>query len=316
MGDYNKYLAGLSDRFWAYRTTRFADEQSIFDQRDLHGMRPPVFLRSQELRNVIVDPRLVLEEANQVRCMLAAEERHRWFGSMKSSQALVQSVFGNLSAMQCLSAIEAISTEEGGHPFRELSQVGSSLDLERRVTAQGEPRPTSIDVWVTASTRVAIECKFTECDVGQCSRPGLKGDDPGHCDGSYRYQRDRDARCVLTTLGVKYWNFVPLLFKWRSDQDHPSCPLLPTYQLVRNVLAASIDENGDLIRGFAVLLYDERNPEFRKSGRGDRAFAAVKNALLEPHRLQRLSWRTVMQAMGKVPRLRWLTSELGAKYGL
>ena len=94
------------------------------------------------------------------------------------------------------------------------------------------------------------------------------------------------------------------------------CPLRFTYQLVRNVLAASIDERGEVIPGYAVLLVDERNPAFHANGGGGRVFTDVKAALREPERLQRLSWQTIMEALRKVPRLQWLTTELSAKYGL
>jgi hypothetical protein len=316
MGDYNEYLVDLVDRFWRYRDTRFANDQDIFDERDRRDMRPPVFSVSNEERNVIVDPQLSQVEACQVRRKLPPGEMHRWFRSMKSSQALAQSIFANLGAMKLCSALQMVTTDEGCHPFQGISADGSSLTLERSVTALGERRSTSIDISVHGPLNVAIECKLAEGDVGHCSRPKLSEERPGHCDGSYRCQHGRSERCALTALGIMYWKFVPRLFKWRADQDHAECPLRLTYQLVRNVLAASVCEDGEIIPGFAVLLFDERNPEFHKEGHGGRAFAAVKDALREPDRLQRLSWQTVMQTLRKVPRLQWLESELSEKYGL
>jgi Restriction Endonuclease associating with ARP len=235
---------------------------------------------------------------------------------MKSSQALVQSVFGNLCAMKLCSALQAVTTEEGSYPFQEVSPDGSSLALERRVATLGEPRPTSIDISIQGPLKVAVECKLAEYDVGHCSRPNLDEDDPGHCDGSYRCQHGRRERCALTELGVRYWEFVPRLFKWRADQQRDVCPLRSTYQLVRNILAVSIGENGEIVPGFAVLVFDERNPAFRPDGPGGQAFAMVKAALLDSKRLQRLSWQTIMQALLKLPRLQWMTSELEEKYGL
>ena len=88
MGDYNEYLNDLVDCFWSYRSTRFSSDQTIFDQSDRFDMRPPVLSRNHALRNVLVDPQLSQSEAHQVRRMLPPRERHRWFGSMKSSQAL------------------------------------------------------------------------------------------------------------------------------------------------------------------------------------------------------------------------------------
>jgi hypothetical protein len=115
---------------------------------------------------------------------------------------------------------------------------------------------------------------------------------------------------------MRYWDFVPQLFNWQADQDYAKCPLRSTYQLVRNVLAASIGEDGKVIPGFAVLLYDERNPAFQPSGRGSLAFTAVKTALRQPDRLQRIAWQAVIREIRKVRRLTWLTSELKEKYGL
>ncbi len=316
MGDYNEYLVDLVDRFWRYRSTRFATEQTIFDETARRDTRPPVFSHNHELRNVIVDTQLSQSEACQVHCMLSPGQRHRWFGSMRSSQALVQSVFANLCAMKLCAALQVIATDEGCHPFQGISADGSSLSLERSVTALGEPRPTSIDISVQGPPNVAMECKLAEYDVGHCSRPELSEDEPDYCDGSYRCQHGRKERCALAVLGIKYWKFVPRLFKWRADQDHTICPLRSTYQLVRNVLAASIGEDGEVVPGFAVLLFDERNPEFHTNGRGGRAFAVLKDALQEPDRLQRLSWQTVMQTLRRIPRLQWLTSELTDKYGL
>jgi hypothetical protein len=218
--------------------------------------------------------------------------------------------------MKLCAALQVVTTDEGCHPFQGISPDGSSLTLERSVTALREPRPTSIDISVQGPLNVVIECKLAEPDVGHCSRPKLSEDKPNHCDGSYRCQHGRKERCALAVLGIKYWKFVPRLFKWRADQDQAICPLRSTYQLVRNALAASIGEDGEVVPGFAVLLFDERNPAFHKDGRGGRAFAAVKDALREPDHLQRLSWQTVMQALRKVPRLQWLKSELTEKYGL
>jgi hypothetical protein len=318
VGDYDEYLNDLVNRFWSYRSTRFSNEQTIFDQSDRRDMRPPVFSRDHALRNVLVDPQLSQSEAHQVCRMLSPKERHRWFGSMKSSQALVQSVFGNLCALKLCSALEMITTDEGSHPFHGISPDGASLTLEMSVTTLGEPRPTSIDISVQGPLNIAIECKLAESDVGHCSRPNMNEDDPDHCDGSYRSQHSRRERCALTALGIKYWNFIPRLFTntWRADQDHVKCPLRSTYQLVRNVLAASIGDGGEVVPGFAVLLFDDRNPEFQKDGAGGRAFAAVKDALIEPERLQRVSWQTIMQTLRNAPRLQWLNSELAEKYGL
>jgi hypothetical protein len=303
-------------RFWSYRTARFARERAIFDRQERKGLRPPVFNKQHALRNVIIDPGLPESGATQVRSMIPQSERHRWFRSMRSSQALVQSVFGNLCALKLCNTLHSVSTEQGANPFEGISEDGTSVRLEQRIGTFNEPRRTSIDIYIAQVPKVAIECKLVENDVGHCSRPKLSEDEPKYRDGSYRCQRGRKTRCALSALEIRYWDYVLRLFNWRSEQDYAKCALRMTYQLVRNVLAASIGENGEVIEGYAVLLFDDRNPAFQPDGSGYLAFSAVRDALWEPCRLQRLSWQTVMCELRKHPRLGWLTSELMEKYGL
>ena len=296
MGNESTYLEALVERFWKFRTAKF-DREGIFDQLMRGGMRPPVFLSAHALSNVIVDPDLTDSQISELQCKLPASERHHWFRSMKSSQALVQSVFGNLCAMRLCSALKDVKTEEGGHPFTHVREDGSNLKLDCRIATLGEPHPTSVDIFVEGMPTVAIECKLAEADVGHCSRPQLREDEPGYCDGTYRRQRGRQDRYALTASRVKYWEFVPRLFNWPVDRDLTECPLRLTYQLVRNVLAATVDKTGKIGPGFAVLLLDDRNPAFQSGGPGFFAFAAVKHALIEPNRIQQLSWQTVMREL-------------------
>jgi hypothetical protein len=278
MSDYSKYEADLVVRFREYRDAKFSGKPDLFDGK--RGPKsPPVF--SDPSMNIIADPDLSPFEAIELRSMLPKRTRHRWFGSMKSSQALVQSVFGNLRALNLCSALEHLKTEDGVQPFQGISPYGQSLFFERITTTLGESntRSTSVDVWVQGPPSVAIECKLAEPDIGRCSRPHRSKDDEEYCNGSYSCQHGRRKRCALVELGIKYWDFVPKLFKWGADEDHKPCPLHSTYQLVRNVLAASIDEDGAVVPGFAVLLADERNPAFQENGKGGIAFAAVRDAL-------------------------------------
>ena len=92
--------------------------------------------------------------------------------------------------------------------------------------------------------QVAVECKLGEMKFGSCSRPMRELVDPQYCDGSYTIQRERTKRCVLSQNGVLYWLHLEKLFGWSSEIDHLECPLNATYQLVRNVLAACLDEKG------------------------------------------------------------------------
>lgn len=122
---------------------------------------------------------------------------------------------------------------------------------------------------------MAVEVKFTEVEFGRCSRPRLQPSDANferdHCDGTYTVQRRRTERCTLTQLGVRYWQYAPMLFTWDAEQDHRPCPLAATYQLVRNILAACVREDGsvDATTSHALVIYDARNPAFQPGGLAD-----------------------------------------------
>ena len=95
------------------------------------------------------------------------------------------------------------------------------------------------------------------------------------------------------------------------------CPLRSTYQLVRNILAACVRPNGDLDpAGYAVLLYDARNPEFAQGGKGYLAWQAVKSALRNPVLLRRCTWQELVACLRRDDQLHWLTEALRSKYGL
>jgi hypothetical protein len=142
------------------------------------------------------------------------------------------------------------------------------------------------------------------------------------CDGTYTKQRGRIERCSLTQIGVKYWHHLPRLFRWDPLVNHDPCPLRKTYQLVRNVLASGlrakprIEDEAEPSDGHAVLLYDERNPQFQEGGDGWQAYNDVKNGLRNPRLLQACTWQRVVGAMAGDRDLGWLVEGLREKYGL
>ena len=148
-------------------------------------------------------------KASGVVSAVAKSERHRWFRSFKSSQALAQSVFDALGSFGRLDLLDGVVAECGRPAFLDDTR-GVSLVLEHEVRSLGEPRPTSVDVLLEAgSKRVAVECKLTERKFGVCSRTQLRPGDPNYaeqcCDGTYRIQCGRRERCALTEIGVRYW---------------------------------------------------------------------------------------------------------------
>ncbi|UCE28316.1 MAG: hypothetical protein JSW52_06120 [Candidatus Coatesbacteria bacterium] len=242
---------------------------------------------------------------------------------MSSSQALTQSVFGNLITYDKLGLLRELKNVEGEPVFlRDPSAARCMLEYE--VKYLGEPRSTNVDAFFSGGCRVAVECKLSEQDIGTCSRPRLGPKDDNYerdyCDGSYARQRNRNHRCSLSAIGVKYWDYIPELFDWPGDEDHAACPLRNTYQLVRNILAAYVREDGDLKTGnaHAVLLYDARNPAFQKGGAGRGAYDAIKEGLKAGHKglLQQCAWQEVTAILGRDGDMSWLADALGEKYGL
>ena len=243
-------------------------------------------------------PQATQDIASRIVAAIPKVERHLWFASMASSQALSQSVFGGLEATGRLQALEGLDAEDG-YPAFFGSFSGHRLKLEHAVTTLNEPRPTSLDAFLDGATRVAVEVKFTENEFGRCSRPRIPSRDArfeqDHCDGSYTRQRMRTRNCSLSERGIRYWDFVPELFAWDAGIEHRPCPLSAGYQLVRNVLAACVRADGsiDTDNAHAVIVYDNRNPAFAAGGEANRQWWLVVTALRSPRVLRRVSWQSL-----------------------
>ena len=131
------YLAGLTERLWAYRYLRFAGRDGLFDLKYAAPPKPPVFAEDQDNWNVIVpnDP----TKASEVRAQIRTNKRHRWFRSMKSSQALTLSVFGNLKLLGHTDVLTAITSDGGGGPAFGPGPIGpDDILLEYEARLPGE----------------------------------------------------------------------------------------------------------------------------------------------------------------------------------
>ena len=312
------YKTTLVSRFREYRRTHFGNADAFFDRGSTATERPPVFKKEHASRNVLRKAGSPEEDLCKVLAAIPPEKRHEWFGSMASSQALAQSVFGNLIIYGKLGLLDALAGDDGKPFFFSHTAAKRYCELEAEVDYLGEkPRGrTSIDVFFKGEYRIAVECKLSEEDVGLCSRPELKPVDRSYCDGTYSPQLGRRDRCSLTASGVKYWTYIPQLFDWPADRDHFPCPVHSTYQLVRNILAACV-RNGEvqLDAGHVVLIYDERNPAFQEDGDGMKAWQTVRAALKSPSLMQRCSWQQVVRCLRNKHEMDWLTSALAEKYG-
>lgn len=316
------YKAELNQRYWEYQKSQFPVLQKFFDRPRAQGIRPPVFRISEAWRNVVVKPNASQQEVDTLLALLRESDRHKWFRSMNSSQALAQSVLGNLAIHGFLSSLTELLDDNGMALLSKAQLLSDNFAMEFKIDYLGEPRRTSLDGYLEGDYRVAIECKFTESEVGTCSRPRLTPADSNyeseHCNESYSRQRARKERCSLSEIGVLYWQYIPQLFRWNSDLDLIPCPLNTNYQLVRNILAVGVRPDGQVssANGHVVLIYDERNPAFQKGGKGFIAFAETRQALQEPTMLRKCSWQRIIQHMRNKGILAWLTEQLALKYGL
>lgn len=173
--------------------------------------RPPVLASRFASDGILVPPSD--NEATAIRAAIQEGQRHRWFRSLSSSQALIQSVFGAIAAFDRFDVFQGVLAECRRLAFFD-DHRGWSLVLEHDVRGPNEPRPTSIDTFLRGPhRRITVECKFTEQGFGVCSRPRLHPRDPAYaeqyCDGSYRAQRGRRERCALTGISVRYWEHLP-----------------------------------------------------------------------------------------------------------
>lgn len=304
----------LTQRLWSYREAKFANQKALFDPQLSRFPNPPVFNSEASDQNVIVPDEPALAAA--VLKMVPRPKRHKWFRSMKSSQALAQSVFGNLRVLNRTSCLLEVTADDDAIPAFGPGPIGpSDLELEHDVCSLNEVRATSVDVLVSGSTSICVECKLSEQEVGCCSRPRLKKSDPEYCDGSFARQGGRSHRCALAERGMSYWEHIPSVLNWEVDCDQNPCPLAKPYQLVRNLLAAVVAEGkvrGG--RGHALLVYDERNPAFQPRENGP--FEELRAQLRDATMLRRCSWQAILAAMDRHDDLQWLIGALDCKYGL
>ncbi|MGB7590315.1 MAG: hypothetical protein WCD04_08290 [Terriglobia bacterium] len=317
-----RYKVSLIEKFWEYRRTEFGQRDDYFDRPLAPTDRPPVFKKEHASSNVLLKDASPDSVSTEVLNTIPDGKRHKWFRSMASSQALTQSVFGNLIAYRRLDCLRALVGDDAKPLFSRDSEHGSKCQLEFEVDYLGEKRRgrTSVDVLFNGNYRIAVECKLSESEVGSCSRPRLIAGDPRfeaqHCNGSYKVQSPRKSRCSLTEIEISYWSYIPELFDWSAEIDHDPCPLNCTYQLVRNLLAVCVDQTGvSLDSGHVVLLYDERNPAFQGPGKGITPWNKVRAALKKQSLMQKCTWQKIVTCLRADDTLDWLTTGLIRKYG-
>ena len=291
--------------------SHFSPDQFDHDLGDLR--RPPVFKREHQSCNLIVP--LESDLAAKIRQAVPVASRHRWFGSMMSSQALAQSVLGGVIAAGRLDVIATVAAEDGTLAFENLPGCIGTLEKEVTWLGEREGRGTNVDAWFErADYRIAVECKLTEQEFGACSRPNLPSGHPDRCDGAYSVQMQRTARCSLTEQGIAYWSYIPEVLAWHAGEDHLRCPARYTYQLVRNLLAVLVSRGAVAPHpGHIAVSYDARNPAFHAARV---ALDQTTLALLDRSHLRVVTWQAVIAALAEDAQFDYLVEDLEAKYGL
>ena len=138
-GTYAEYERTLRDRLWAWAD---AHHPKHLDGGDRES-RPPVLSRQYRYLNLLLPPNR--DKAEQVLLSIPYAKRHRWFGSLKSSQAIAQSVFGAIQGFDTAHLLAGLKAECGRPAFARRME-GWSVQLgvcaaENDVTIEGqEPR--------------------------------------------------------------------------------------------------------------------------------------------------------------------------------
>jgi hypothetical protein len=191
------YLNQLIARFWLYRDRRFSNRLDVFLNQLRQPSKPPVF------RAEFADLNVVAPESNRKAVLgtIPVLNRQKWFSSMRSSQALTQSVFGTLKVLDKLHLLTSVMADDGDLAFFDDARLPSECHLEHPCTSLGElpNRETKSDVFFGGEHKVSVECKLAEDAFGSCSQPAIlptaRNYDRDLCDGTYTRQRSRRERC-------------------------------------------------------------------------------------------------------------------------
>jgi hypothetical protein len=213
---------------------------------------------------------------------------HKYSHLPHSSQALAVDVFGTLKMLDSdrrdailADFASSISVPSGGPWSVDLEW----LDPKNRLR---EPRQTQVDVLLKgAQSTICVECKFTENAGGSCSQttPINQGLHKGkvQCDSRYAHQvnpiNGKKAKCALTGKGIRYWDFIPDVFKYSAELDYNPCPFAGAeFQWMRNMVLASAVATDERTQAAFVLMYAD-SPSFQISqyvkGQDWRAFTST-----------------------------------------
>lgn len=314
--NYGSYRNNLIHRYWRYQEINSLDNYLDCENNDYQ--RPPVFCMNEAHRNIIINPDSTESENKKLFLLINNREHHKWYRSMNSSQALALGVFGNLHQSNQLGILSDLMCDEGLPMFETVNILPENFEMEKKINYLGERRSTSVDVFLSGDYQIAIECKFTEEEVGPCSHLRIDKEKTNYCDGKFYSRENQKEVCCIYKNSSNYWDYIPMFFDWEKNKAIDYCPLAHNYQLVRNILAAGLKEGTSVsaMLGHAILVYDERNPACHKGGKIFSAYSETRDALLDPEMLRKISWQRIVDQIRGKKILFWLTEALYQKYGL
>jgi hypothetical protein len=161
----------------------------------------------------------------------------------QSSQTLALDVFGTLKFARsrdriCDHLAILLETPDGGPWEIHLEYVDPDNTLNEAA------HKSQLDVLLQgARSLIAIECKFAETRLEPCGQTGKTGKGLVQCTGNYETQvnpsNGRTALCALTGKNIRYWEYVPRVFRLSAEGPHRPCPFAgPWYQWMRTLVMA------------------------------------------------------------------------------
>lgn len=298
---FGKYLDGLRSTFREYLQGRFPPE--VIDPKSGGGL---VLAKGQDHLNLVVP---------ELGFFIPPERRHHWFRSLTSSQALALSVLGTLAKRGDLGILGRLCCDdtanllESDETFWFFCFAFTPWWLE-----QGK-RKSQIDLYLASDTRrIAVECKFTETDIGICDPSGN-----GTAFSAYSSLPGNKICNRVKYNGAKYWRYWPEISNFPFPESCPNhCPLYKTYQLARNVMAAAVDPVDQTVdnRGTALLLYDARNPTFKATQGAPDILHSTQELLRDPSLLRSASWQSLAGLLDSTGKYEDLLIFLKDKYGI
>lgn len=235
---------------------------------------------------------------------------HKYIHHGLSSQAMLFNLIGPLVVRGDLASLQAaLAYADVPWPSGEVKAAFERED--RQVFNEDSGQPTSIDLVIEGdsdSPALFIEAKLVEKEFGGCSVFQA-----GDCDG--QNAANDHSLCYLHHIGRLYWQRLGEFGFLRGDMKaSPVCLLAAYYQFFREVLFALVKG------GVFVLLYDERNPVFYRSGvlepRGLMPFLTQFVPEQHRHRVRSLTIQQVVMAIEESGRHYDWIGEFRQKYGI